>query len=118
VPWLMHTLDAHMPNEATVSTAVQQFFEGKKGIKKSPSEYFDQFYIAAVAWESYLADTINGWPNHNIIIGSELRPRRRGCHLAENRRRDQNLGETDIEKVLGGNAMKMFGLNGNGAGKH
>jgi len=30
----------------------------------------------------------------------------------------KNLSETDKEKVLGGNAMKMFGLNGNGAGKH
>jgi len=29
----------------------------------------------------------------------------------------KNLGETDKEKVLGGNAMKMFGLNGNGAAK-
>lgn len=121
VPWLMHTLDAHMPNEATVSTAVQQFFEGKKGIKKSPSEYFDQFYIAAVAWESYLADTINGWPNHNIIIGSDFD---HGDAVATWPRtvdvikQLKNLGDTDKEKVLGGNAMKMFGLNGNGAGKH
>ena len=121
VPWLMHTLDAHMPNEATVSTAVQQFFEGKKGIKKSPSEYFDQFYIAAVAWESYLADTINGWPNHNIIIGSDFD---HGDAVATWPRtvdvikQMKNLGDTDKEKVLGGNAMKMFGLNGNGAGKH
>jgi predicted TIM-barrel fold metal-dependent hydrolase len=120
VPWLMHTLDAHMPNEATVSTAVQQFFEGKKGIKKSPSEYFDQFYIAAVAWESYLADTINGWPDHNIIIGSDFD---HGDAVATWPRtvnvikQMKNLGEMDKEKVLGGNAMQMFGLNGNGAGK-
>jgi hypothetical protein len=99
---------------------VQQFFEGKKGIKKSPSEYFDQFYIAAVAWESYLADTINGWPDHNIIIGSDFD---HGDAVATWPRtvdvikQMKNLRETDKEKVLGGNAMKMFGLNGNGAAK-
>jgi hypothetical protein len=58
----MATLNAHTPGEAGISVAVQQFFEGKKGIKKPPSEYFNQFYIAAVSWESYLADTVNGWP--------------------------------------------------------
>jgi predicted TIM-barrel fold metal-dependent hydrolase len=26
----------------------------------------------------------------------------------------KNLSEVDKEKVLGGNAMRMFGLNGNG----
>lgn len=41
-------------------------------IKKAPSEYFNQFYIAAVASESYLAETIKGWPNHNIIIGGDF----------------------------------------------
>src|SRR6476659_3686269 len=50
-----------------IFSGVQQFFEVKKGIKKMPSQYFEQFYIACVSWESYLADTINGWPDHNII---------------------------------------------------
>ena len=72
VPWLMATLNAHTPGEAGVSVAVQQFFEGKQAIKKAPSEYFKQFYIAAVSWESYLADTVNGWRDHNIIIGSDF----------------------------------------------
>ena len=118
VPWLMHTMDAHMPNEATVSIAVQQFFEGKKGIEKKPSEYFEQFYIAAVAWESYLADTINGWPNHNIIIGSDFD---HGDAVATWPRTVEViktmplLSEEDKEKVLGGNAMRLFGFNGNGA---
>ena len=73
VPWLMHTLDAHMPNEDSgIRIACSSFSKAKKPFKKMPSQYFDQFYIAGVSWETYLADTINGWPNHNIIIGSDF----------------------------------------------
>jgi aminocarboxymuconate-semialdehyde decarboxylase len=118
VPWLMHTLNAHTPNEAGVSVAVQQFFEGKQAIKKLPSEYFKQFYIAAVSWESYLAETIKGWPNHNIIIGSDFD---HGDAVAtwpktvEVIKGMKEVSEQDKERVLGGNAMRLFGMNGNGA---
>src|SRR6267142_273770 len=121
VPWIMHTLDAHMPNEATISVAVQQFFEGKKGIKKMPSQYFDQFYIACVSWESYLADTVNGWPNHNIIIGSDFD---HGDAVATWPRtvdvikQMKNLSNVDKENILGGNAMKMIGIDRNGTARH
>jgi len=74
-----------------------------------------------VSWESYLADTINGWPNHNIIIGSDFD---HGDAVATWPRtvdvikKMPSLTEADKEKVLGGNAMRMFGMNGNGAVKH
>jgi hypothetical protein len=109
----MATLNAHTPGEAGISVAVQQFFEGKNGIKKAPSEYFNQFYIAAVSWESYLADTVNGWPNHNIIIGSDFD---HGDAVAtwprtvEVIKGMKNLSDADKEKVLGTNAMRMFDL--------
>jgi predicted TIM-barrel fold metal-dependent hydrolase len=118
VPWLMHTLDAHTPSGAGISVAVKQFFEGKQKIKKAPSEYFDRFYIAAVAWESYLADTVNGWPNHNIIIGSDFD---HGDAVATWPKTVQvikempRLSEADKEKVLGANARRLFGLSLNGA---
>jgi predicted TIM-barrel fold metal-dependent hydrolase len=116
----MHTLNAHTPNEAGVSVAVQQFFEGKQAIKKLPSEYFNQFYIAAVAWESYLAETIKGWPNHNIIIGSDFD---HGDAVAtwpktvEVIKGMEELAAEDKERVLGGNAMRLFGINNNGAAR-
>jgi aminocarboxymuconate-semialdehyde decarboxylase len=121
VPWLMHTLDAHTPGEAGVSVAVQQFFEGKQRMKRRPSDYFDQFYIAAVSWESYLAEAIKGWPNHNIIIGSDFD---HGDAVATWPRtvdvikKMTSLSEADKEKVLGSNAMRLFGMNGKGAARH
>jgi aminocarboxymuconate-semialdehyde decarboxylase len=116
VPWLMQTLNAHTPAEAGISVAVKQFFEGKQKIKKAPGEYFNQFYIAAVAWETYLGETIKGWPNHNIIIGSDfdhgdaVATWPKTVEVIKNR---ENLSEADKEKVLGGNAMRLFGLQEN-----
>jgi len=117
----MATLNAHTPGEAGISIAVQQFFEGKKGIKRAPSEYFNQFCIAAVSWESYLPDTVKGWPNHNIIIGSDFD---HGDAVAtwpktvDVIKQMTNLSDLDKEKVLGGNAMRMLGMNGGSGIRH
>jgi predicted TIM-barrel fold metal-dependent hydrolase len=100
---------------------VQQFFHGKQAIKKLPSEYFKQFFIAAVSWETYLAETIKGWPEHNIIIGSDFD---HGDAVAtwpktvEVIKTMKDVSDDDKEQVLGGNAMRLFGMNGNGAMKH
>jgi hypothetical protein len=97
----MQTLNAHTPAEAGISVAIKQFFEGKQKIKKAPSEYFNQFYIPAVVWETYLAETTKGWPNHNIMIGSDFD---RGEAVAtwpktvEVIKNMENLSETDKEK--------------------
>jgi len=94
-----------------------QFYDGKQRLKKAPSEYFDQFYIAAVSWEKYLPETIKGWPNHNIIIGSDFDHRDAVAtwpRTVEVIRAMRNLSAEDKEKVLGGNAMRLFGMNGSG----
>src|SRR5919109_2017280 len=109
VPWLMQTLDQHTPGEATISVAVKQFFDGQSRIKKVPGAYFEQFYIAAVSWEKYLSETIKGWPNHNVIIGSDFD---HGDAVStwpktvEVLKAMPRLSEEDREKVLGGNAMR------------
>lgn len=114
VPWLMQTLDQHTPNEAGVSVAVEQFFKGRAGLKKRPSAYFEQFYIAAVSWEKYLPETVKGWPNHNIIIGSDFD---HGDAVATWPRTVQTikamkgLSEGDKENILGRNAMRLFKIS-------
>jgi len=96
---------------------VRQFFSGKERIKKKPSAYFDQFYIAAVAWERYLPETVKGWPDHNIILGSDFD---HGDAVAtwprtvEPIKTMAGLSEEDKEKILGGNAMRLLGMK-NGA---
>jgi hypothetical protein len=114
----MQTLDQHTPGGAGDSVAVRQFFDGRDRIRKKPSAYFDQFYIAAVSWEHYLPETIRGWPNHNIIIGSDFD---HGDAVATWPRTVQpikamaGLSGADREKVLGGNAMRLFGIKRTGA---
>ncbi|HWO40770.1 MAG TPA: amidohydrolase family protein [Candidatus Eisenbacteria bacterium] len=118
VPWLMQTLDQHTPGEATISVAVHQFFDGGGRIKKAPSRYFDQFFIAAVAWEKYLPEIVEVWPDHNIIIGSDfdhgdaVATWPRTVSVIKNM---PGLSERDKDKILGANAMRLFGLEPNGS---
>jgi hypothetical protein len=61
---------------------------------------------------------VNGWPNHNIIIGSDFD---HGDAVATWPRTVSviqslpNLSAADKEKVLGGNAARLFALNGHSA---
>jgi hypothetical protein len=111
----MATLDHHMPSEAPVSTAVKQFFKGENKLKKTPSEYFRHFYIAAVAWETYLPEIVKVWPDHNIIIGSDFD---HGDAIStwpntiKPIKAMANLSEHEKEKILGGNLMRLFKMNG------
>lgn len=113
VPWLMQTLDQHTPAEAGDSVAVRQFFSGRERLKRRPSEYFEHFYIAAVAWERYLPEIVRCWPDHNIIIGSDFD---HGDAVATWPRTVApiqamaGLSAEDREKILGGNAVRLFGI--------
>lgn len=121
VPWLMATLDHHVPGQATVSASVQAFFKGREMIKKNPSEYFKHFYIAAVSWEHYLPEIVKMWPDHNIIIGSDFD---HGDAISTWPRTVQpikvmaGLSEEDKEKILGGNAMRLFNLEAASPPRH
>lgn len=116
VPWLMQTLDQHTPGGAEISVAVKQFFEGGRRLKKAPSEYFDQFYIAAVSWEWYLPETVKSCPNHNFIIGSDFDHGDAVSTWPKTVRvikQMAGLSEEDKEKILGRNAMRLFKVEEN-----
>lgn len=121
VPWLMATLGHHTPDEAELAVQVRDFFKGRERLKKRPSDYFKHFYIAAVSWEPYLAEIVKMWPNHNIIIGSDFD---HGDAIATWPRTVQpikamaGLSEKDKEKILGGNAMLLFGMEPESTLKH
>ena len=114
VPWLMRTLDHHIPKQATrVSAAQSAFLKERSWPKKAPSEYFSQFYIAAVSWEDYLPEIVKFWPNHNIIVGSDFDHGDAVSTWPRTVRPIKEMGrlsEEDKENILGGNAMRLFGM--------
>ena len=121
VPWLMHTLDAHMPNERPGFRFCPAIFRRQKCHQKNAEPIF-----RSVLHRLRLLGNLHRRHHQRLAqpqyyYWQRLRPRRRRRHLAAHRRCDQADEEfvgRHKEKVLGGNAMRMFGLNGNGAGKH
>jgi hypothetical protein len=49
MPWLMKTLDHHTLGASPGTTSVNDFFRKRDRLKKEPSAYFDQIYVAAIA---------------------------------------------------------------------
>lgn len=126
VPFLMNHLDRHLPETAPNHAQTARLFEerGRLGRAK-PSDYFDQFYIAAVSWEPYIADIVKWWPNHNIITGSDFD---HGDAIGTwpstiSRFREMaGLSDEDRVRILGGNAQRLFKIGaptvgGQGAGR-
>lgn len=111
VPFLRNQLDCETQHRSFRS------YQAKAGIKlqRKPSEYFDQLYVAAIAYEPYLADTARQWTDHRIITGSDFDhadPIATWPTTVERIRKQEGLSPADQEKILGGNAMKLFGIAG------
>jgi predicted TIM-barrel fold metal-dependent hydrolase len=116
VPWLMHTLNAHTPSEAGISTAVKQFTASKN--QKTPVNTSTNS-ISPPSLGKYLPETIKGWPNHNIIIGSDF-DHGDAVTTAENGADHQVHAWThreDKEKSWA-ECQTVVKLNGNGARTH
>lgn len=82
-------------------------------LSRKPSEYFDRLYVAAIADEDYLADTVRRWPNHKIITGSDFDhgdPIATWPTTVSRFKKIEGLSKHDQDKILGGNAMELFNI--------
>lgn len=107
VPFLCRQLDREVEHSSFGKYAE------KSGIKLSrkPSEYFDRLFVAAIADEEYLADTVRRWPNHKIVTGSDFDhgdPIATWPTTVSRLKAIEGLAKADQDKILGGNAMELF----------
>src|SRR5207245_3271299 len=114
VPFLMNRLDHHIPRSREIASN-HESPNRPETHQRLPSTYFDQLYIAAVSWETYLPDIARLWPNHNIIAGSDFDHRDVIGTWPDTVRpikEMEGLSETDKKRILGANAMRLFGFDG------
>ena len=109
VPFLMRQLDMETKHRSFAE------YENASSIKlqRRPSEYFDRFYVAAISYETYLPHAVRDWPSHRIIVGSDFDhadPIATWPRTVREIRAMPGLGLADQEKILGGNAARLFGI--------
>ncbi len=109
VPFLMTQLDMETRHSGFAK------YEKASGVhlEKAPSAYFDRFFVSAISYEPYLADTARQWANHRIIIGSDFDhgdPIATWPHTVRDLRAIEGLTEPEQDRILGGNAAELFGL--------
>jgi len=115
VPFLMNRLDHSMlRGHEEEPNPRQTLSQGPENLLRKPSEYFEQIYVAAVSWETYLPEILALWPNHNVIIGSDYD---HGDAIAtwprtiEGLDNIPGLSPEDRRKILSDNASRLFGFD-------
>ena len=107
VPFLRTQLDMETEHRS-FSEWVKK--SGKK-LARKPSEYFDRFFVSAISYEPYLADTARQWKDHRIIIGSDFDhgdPIATWPHTVTDLRKIPGLDQADQDRILGLNADVLF----------
>jgi predicted TIM-barrel fold metal-dependent hydrolase len=101
VPALMDALDQVRPRSMPYKLA------------RKPSEYFSNIYPGATATEKWLHHTVEAWPDHNIVLGSDY-PHADASGTWPNSvrliREHSKLSESDKERILVKNAVRLFNL--------
>ena len=111
VPFLRTQLDME-----TLHRSFAQYQEAS-GVRlaKKPSAYFDRFYVSAISYEPYLADTVRQWgADHRIIIGSDFDhadPIATWPHTVTDLGAIDGLSQPDRDRILGHNAADLLGLS-------
>ncbi|MGH9856486.1 MAG: amidohydrolase family protein [Acidobacteriota bacterium] len=80
-------------------------------IQRPPSEYLQHFYPAVTANEKWLHHTVEAWPDHNMVLGSDYPHADASGTWPNSVRMIQNnskLSDADKERILVGNARKLF----------
>ncbi len=110
VPFLRTQLDMETEHRSFAQ------YEQSSGIKLAhkPSAYFDRFYVSAISYEPYIADTARQWgSDHRIIIGSDFDhrdPIATWPHTVTDLRAIEGLGKEQQDRILGHNAADFLGL--------
>ena len=80
-------------------------------IQRRPSEYLQHFYPAVTANEKWLHHTVEAWPDHNMVLGSDY-PHADASGTWPNSvrmiRENSRLSDADKERILVGNARRFF----------
>jgi aminocarboxymuconate-semialdehyde decarboxylase len=111
VPFLRTQLDME-----TLHRSFAQYQEASGvSLAKKPSAYFDRFYVSAISYEPYLADTVRQWGDgHRIIIGSDFDhadPIATWPHTVTDLGAIDGLSQPDRDRILGHNAADLLGLS-------
>jgi len=100
VPWLMERLDMDI--------------KAKARLGKLPSEFFNQIWVSAFAAETSLRYVCDFWPDHNLTVGSDYPhgdpSATWNVGTVKMVKELKGMSENDKEKILGGNAVRLFGM--------
>jgi predicted TIM-barrel fold metal-dependent hydrolase len=88
--------------------------KAEQRLGKRPSEFFDQIWVSAFAAETSLKYACDFWKDHNLTIGSDYPHGDPSATWKDGTVRMvkemEGMSETDKEKILGGNAMRLFAM--------